>query len=291
MNFYTHKLNDESIINDLVIPAKLNNGKALNYAQGIVSDKYKGWRQYSHGGADAGYRTYLSVFPDLKLGFLVFSNLGEENPGGKAYTIAEYFIKDSTKSVTEIKKLRDSAAAVLTSASSYSKFTGDYISDNGLDLNLFIKNNQLHYKVDWESNFLIREKNDTFSIPNAPNIKFFLSIKSKDTLLDIFFPDETHHLVKYKKDTSVSDEKLKFYVGRYYCPELECFYGIEMKDHQLYLTNAKYSDTKLNWINKDHLKNDFWWIGHLKVRWKQNEVEGFDVNAGRIMHLRFDKIK
>jgi CubicO group peptidase (beta-lactamase class C family) len=292
MNFYTHKLKDESIINQLVIPAKLNNGKELDYAQGIVSNKFKGWRQYSHGGADAGYRTYLTVFPDLKLGFLVFSNLGEEDAGGKAYAIAEYFIKDTSKTVPETKKLRDSAAAILSNPASYQKFIGDFVADNGLRMNLSVKNNQLHYKVDWESNFLIPEKNDTFSIPQAPEIKFVPSIKSKDTTLAIYLPGETFHMTKYQKDTAVSDVILRTYVGRYYCPELECFYGIELKDHQLYLTNSKYSDVKITRINKDHLVNDFWWMNHFKIRWnKQNQVEGFDVNSGRIMHLRFDKVK
>ena len=159
-------------------------------------------------------------------------------------------------------------------------------------MNLSVKNKQLHYKVDWESNFLIPEKNDTFSIPQAPEIKFVPSIKSKDTTLAIYLPGETFHMMKYQKDTSVSDAILRSYVGRYYCPELECFYGIELKDHQLYLTNAKYSDAKITRINKDHLVNDFWWMNHLKIRWnKQNQVEGFDVNSGRIMHLRFDKVK
>ena len=136
------------------------------------------------------------------------------------------------------------------------------------------------------------EKNDTFSIPNAPEIKFLPMIKAKDTTLDIYLPGETFHMVKYLKDTSLSDAVLRPYVGRYYCPELECFYGIELKDHQLYLTNAKYSDTKITRISRDHLSNDFWWMNHLKVRWnKRNEVEGFDVNSGRIMHLKFDKVK
>ena len=55
---------------------------------------------------------------------------------------------------------------------------------------------------------------------------------------------------------------------------------------------AKYSDTKITRISRDHLSNDFWWMNHLKVRWnKRNEVEGFDVNSGRIMHLKFDKVK
>jgi len=69
-------------------------------------------------------------------------------------------------------------------------------------------------------------------------------------------------------------------------------YGIVVKDHQLMLTNAKYSDTRLTLVNSEHLTNDYWWINHLiMIRDNKNNITGFEVNAGRIMHLKFNKIK
>ena len=104
---------------------KLNNGKELTYACGIAVDTYKGWRQYSHSGGDAGYRTYVTVFPDLKMGFIVFSNLGDFNPGGKVYAMADLFIKDTTQKKDVAKKeLRDSAAAILKDTVSMAKICG-----------------------------------------------------------------------------------------------------------------------------------------------------------------------
>ena len=103
MNFYDHKVGDEKDIETLTQNARLNNGKVLDYASGIVNDKWKGWRQYSHGGADAGYRTFVSVFPDLKMGFIVFSNIGEFNTGQKAHQMADLFIKDTTAQMEVVK--------------------------------------------------------------------------------------------------------------------------------------------------------------------------------------------
>src|SRR5450432_1346119 len=114
MNFYDHKVGDQKDIDLLTQKGKLNNGKELSYALGIVSDTYNGWRQYSHSGGDAGYRTHVAVFPDLKMGFIVFSNLGDFNPGEKVYAIADFFIKDTAVKKEGVKKdQRDSAAAVL----------------------------------------------------------------------------------------------------------------------------------------------------------------------------------
>ena len=100
------------------------------------------------------------------------------------------------------------------------------------------------------------------------------------------------HLKKYIKDTSQTNEILKKYTGVYYCAELDCKYGIVLKDHHLILTNSKYNDAKLTLIGKDHLMNDNWWINHLMMkRDSKNNITGFEVNSGRIMHLKFNKIE
>jgi len=96
-----------------------------------------------------------------------------------------------------------------------------------------------------QNNFLIKGPKDAFSIPQGPEIKFIFDIKGKDTTVDLITPDPLYHIKKYIKDTSQSDEVLKKYTGIYSCPELDCKYGIVLKDHHLFLTNSKYNDAKL----------------------------------------------
>jgi len=292
MNFYDHKAGDQKDVDELTTIGKLNSGKELDYACGIVVNKYKGWKQYSHGGADAGYRTYLSVFPDLKMAFIVFSNLGDFNTGAKAYEMADLFIKDSSLKKEEKKKERDSAMAILKDTASLKKFVGYYIGEDGLPFSFDINKGKLYYHIYDESNFLIQDTKDSFSIPQAPDIKFVFTIKAKDTIVNVITPSDFYHLTKYKNDTSQTDEVLKKYTGIYHCPELDCKYGIVLKEHHLMLTNVKYSDTKLTLINSNHAVSDFWWMNHLMfLRNSKNIITGFEVNSGRIMHLRFNKIK
>jgi CubicO group peptidase (beta-lactamase class C family) len=284
---------NQQLIKLLTQKGKLNNGKELSYACGIVVDTYKSWKQYSHGGADAGYRTYLSVLPDLKMGFIVFSNAGDFDAGGKAYAIADLFIKDTSQKKEILKKeLRDSTTAILKDATYWIKYTGNYIGEDGLPFSFDIKNKQLFYHIYNESNFLIKDQQDTFSIPAAPEIKFVFSIKAKDTICDITTPDQVYHLKKYVKDTVQTDAVLRPYTGTYFCAELDCKYAISIKDHHLFLTNAKYNDAMLTLVNRDHLTNDNWWINHLKItRNAKDAITGFEVNSGRIMHLKFAKIE
>ncbi len=293
MNFYDHKVGTQTDIDQLTKKAKLNNAKELTYAQGIVSDTYKGWRQFSHGGSDAGYRTFVSVFPDLKMGFIVLSNLADLGPTSRAHAMADLFIKDTTQKKEEIKKpARDSIAAVLKDSLGLKKFLGNYVGEDGLAFGFDLKNSRLYYHIFDETNFLIKELEDTFSIPDAAEVKFIFGITPKDTTVTIITPDKTYHLTKYIKDTSHNDNLLKTYTGIYHCPELDCKYGIILKDHQLMLTNVKYNDTKLAIISPDQLSSDFWWMDHLKIlRDNKKQIIGFEVNSGRVMHLKFNKIK
>src|SRR5438105_1513199 len=128
----------------------------------MVADTYNGWKQFSHGGADAGYRTYLSVFPDLKMGFIVFSNVGDFDAGGKAYEIADLFIKDSTqKKDAATKDKKDSSAAILKDSLSMKKFIGNYISDDGLQMSFEIREGKLYNHVFGQKLLLIKGQKDT----------------------------------------------------------------------------------------------------------------------------------
>ena len=294
MNFYTHKVGDQKDIDQLTQKGKLNSGKELNYALGIVSDTYNGWRQYSHGGADAGYRTYLTVFPDLKMGLALFSNLGDVNAGGKLYEVAGLFINDTAKHKLAEAPKSDSSKAALKDTVAIKKFAGNYISDDGLQINFRLSNNKLYADAFGRTFLLTKGEKDSFSLFIDPGVKFLFSghAKGDTSVFATFSRDEKHLLNKYIPDTSQPDELLRTYTGIYYCPELECKYGITLKDHHLVLTNNKYSDTRLNLVGNDHLVNDFWWMNHLLIiRNSRKEITGFEVNSGRIMHLRFNKLE
>jgi hypothetical protein len=65
-----------------------------------------------------------------------------------------------------------------------------------------------------------------------------------------------------------------------------------LKDHALFLTNDKYPDQKIRMTGTEHLNTNTWWMYHLVVlRNKKNDVSGFEVNSGRVMHLKFHKVK
>jgi CubicO group peptidase (beta-lactamase class C family) len=67
----------------------LNDGRKIAYALGLTVDKYKGLKDVSHGGATAGYQTFLARYPDNKVSVAVMCNGTAPSAGGTAAGITD----------------------------------------------------------------------------------------------------------------------------------------------------------------------------------------------------------
>jgi CubicO group peptidase (beta-lactamase class C family) len=291
-NFYNHKVGDRQDIEQLTQKGKLNNGVELNYALGISVEDYRGNKMYSHNGADAGYRTAVNIFPDLKMGFIIFSNEGDADPSGKAAQIMKLFIKDpAPKKPVPKPATPDTTGAIFNDILAIKRFAGSYISADGARFNFKLKDKKLFWETGRNNSQLARRKNDTLVMLNDPTVKFVFAIKGpKETIVDEYWPNNHRRLVKYDPDAKPTDEQLQTYTGNYYCPELDCSYQIVLKDHHLILTNSKYNDMPLKVYGDNILSDDFWWMNNLAIlRNTKGQITGFEVNSGRIQHLLFKK--
>jgi CubicO group peptidase (beta-lactamase class C family) len=102
MNFENLKVGNPKVMEMMEQRAILNKGDTLEYAFGQVVGKYKGLKTVSHGGGDAGYRTFLLRFPEQKFSVSVFSNLASFNPYQISYAAADVYLVDLLKE--ELKK-------------------------------------------------------------------------------------------------------------------------------------------------------------------------------------------
>jgi CubicO group peptidase (beta-lactamase class C family) len=257
MNFYDTKVGNAATIAELTRKTKLNSGKELTYAEGIVNSTYRGQKVYGHNGADAGYRTCVSVFPDLKMGFIVFSNLDDFDPTARERQMMDLFIKEPATTAKTPVALKDSSLAILTDTLSVKKFAGSYVAEDGVKFDFRLKNKKLYWLPPGDKMLLIKTARDTFAVFNEPTVKFRFVQQGKDIEVNEYWPDNHRLLIKYDADTNRTDKQLLAYTGKYYCPELDCNYSIELKAHHLVLTNSKYEDTKLTLVGPDHLTDDF----------------------------------
>lgn len=77
------------LVSALETPGVLNDGRKISYALGLDVATYKGMKDVSHGGATAGYQTFLTRYPDNKVSVGVMCNGTSPSAGGIAAGITD----------------------------------------------------------------------------------------------------------------------------------------------------------------------------------------------------------
>jgi hypothetical protein len=71
------KVLSQASYEEMCKPARLNNGKAVQYGLGLRLEDYKGRKNIGHGGSTSGFSASYQRFPDDKLTIIVLCNLGK----------------------------------------------------------------------------------------------------------------------------------------------------------------------------------------------------------------------
>ncbi|MDE2944874.1 MAG: serine hydrolase [Gemmatimonadota bacterium] len=99
----------------------LDSGWKTGYAGGLRVGEYKGVREVSHGGSTAGYRGFLTRYPDHGVAVSLMCNVAEADPGGLARQVAELYLADA---MTE--EPRTDAAGADVDPAHVAAFAGGY---------------------------------------------------------------------------------------------------------------------------------------------------------------------
>ena len=98
-NLETGELGGPRYIEEMHRQGILGSGSAIAYASGLFIGEYKGIREVQHGGSTAGYRGYLTRFPDHGIAVAVMCNASNSNAGGLAHQVADLYLADAIKMV------------------------------------------------------------------------------------------------------------------------------------------------------------------------------------------------
>lgn len=271
----------------------LNNGKELDYAFGLSIGEYRGLRKVDHGGADAGYRSYVVRFPDQKFAIAILSNLGSFNPGGIAMQIADVYLSDQLapeKPKTEITELK----AVKVDPALYDAYVGKYQLQPALVINITKEDNRLMLQVTGQSkDELFPESETTFFLSDSNVSGLKLSFQRDETgkinQLMIHQGGQDIPAKRIESDVPVPSQFEEF-IGDYYSDELGTIYTIVIQDSQLAAQHRRNEDIRLTAVAADQFAGDKWWFGNVSfIRDENHKVAGFRLTGGRVRNLRFDK--
>jgi CubicO group peptidase (beta-lactamase class C family) len=83
---------DTTLLREMRTSALLAGGDTTGYGLGLATEVYRGARLVGHGGADAGYRTYLGRFPEHGVTVTVLCNAAPANPAALARGVADVLL-------------------------------------------------------------------------------------------------------------------------------------------------------------------------------------------------------
>ena len=91
-NFSQPVVGDAAFVKEEQEPGRFNDGRPHGYALGLFVGTYQGLREVSHSGATAGYRAWLSEYPERKLAVAVLCNVSSGNATQYAHAIADIYL-------------------------------------------------------------------------------------------------------------------------------------------------------------------------------------------------------
>lgn len=80
------------VVAALQTPAKLRDGRELDYGLGLTITEVGGVKEISHGGSTSGYRTFLARFPERRVSFALLANAGDFNPSPAAQALTRLLL-------------------------------------------------------------------------------------------------------------------------------------------------------------------------------------------------------
>ncbi|WP_276482475.1 serine hydrolase domain-containing protein [Paraflavitalea pollutisoli] len=283
-NLNTGTVGGKDLVEKMLQPGVLNDGRKLNYAFALNLGKYKGWQQIGHGGSDAGYRTYACRFPEQGWEIVVFSNYGMANPVGFTNQIADLLLGAS-------KPEPKDEEVYITDSVALKRFVGKYYGERGDRLELFFKEGKLYRRSPEAVVQLADKGNDRYKMATGGVIIAGKQSWQGDSLLH-WQVETANGVLSFQRQPAVAQPVTEEFTGRYYNEETEAYYTIGFNAGKLTLGHRKFANADLTYIAPDQFTGPHWWMSHIRfIRDKRNKIIAFEVNAGRVQHLRYGKVK
>ena len=288
-NFYNNKLGKgESSLIDLVeTPGRLKDGTALNYAFGLSVGEFAGTREISHGGAFVGFRAGFNRYPNNSLSVAVFCNYANTNPTGLARQVASLYLEPV---LTGDAETSDAGAdkVVEVSAADLEKLTGEYLDSESFTIrSIEVEEGELFYvRGDDSRSRLDAIGNNRFLMADV-SVLLYVSFAATGKAMTVEVEgQEPSQFERFERPTLVANEQA-VYTGSYYSKELDYMQVLKVMDGTIILERRIGID-QLQPLRKDTFVSDDG-VVLLFERNAKGEITGFEIQAGRVRNIGFER--
>lgn len=281
-----------AMLDEMTTRAVLANGDTISNALGLFIDDYRGRRRVQHGGADAGFRSFVAWFPDDEVGIAVVSNRASTNAGGLADGVADVVLDGVLEPVAQAEP--DAAGIVVpeepaaVSPALLERYAGTYTT--GMVNFTFERRGDELWLLRPQEAHLIPVSEVAFV--SADGVVRFDFEMEGDSVRTLHFRQGAMRLTG---SPSVPFEVAgpEAYVGAYWSPEIETMYEVRLDDEgRLLLYTLRHGDMPLEPQREDVFAGPTMFTRLVQFRRDpQGAIRGFTLTGGRVLNHRFLRLE
>ena len=265
------------LVSALETQGVLNDGRKIAYALGLSVAKYKGMKDVSHGGATAGYQTFLTRYPDNKVSVGVMCNGTSPSAGGIAESITEeIFGPFPEPAKTETAKV---------SEDELKKFVGIWRNEKTHAPARFGVENGVSR---WSGARVVPMGGGQFTA-GANQLKFTFDKDGKPMSAETVDSDgEVRRFVPEKEWKPTADE-LASVAGDWFSEEAGATITVAVEDGKTFIKQRPATRLQLQPIYQDHFSVQGYVVWF--TRDKNGKVDSLHVGASRMRDMPFVRVK
>ena len=258
----------------------LTDGRKINYALGLDVTAYKGLKEVSHGGATAGYITFLARYPEKKLSIAVLCN-GSPPPfsGNLVYS----FVDEILGPFPEGPKPPDGVAMT---EDQLKKFVGIYSSRVSRNVNRIVLDKG---ELKLNGNKMRPVGDGSFVLNDGAPLKFVLDKDGKPTAAEIDNDGTTIHLTAREEWVPTAAE-ISDLAGSWYSDEARATFTVTVEGDKFFIVNQPMFKLPIRPIYKDHFGAQGGFVVWA-TRDSSGKVDKLHVTASRMRDMPFTRVK
>jgi len=236
-NFYDNKLGGGTeLIEKMITPGTLNDGKSTDYAAGLFVSDYGGQAVIEHGGAWMGYRAQVSRFPERRLTVIFLSNAS--SIGVPVSSIAD-LLPGAVPATPEPQSSESEAPSTIDlPRDALAEYEGPYWSESDLLLRTIeVRDGVLHYvrSEDNSTELGALEAGRFVMIDVGGHVEVEFATGNGIQARSMTVTIEEEESTQFKRLESLPAESLADHEGRYWSDELERELRLESEDGRIQL--------------------------------------------------------
>jgi hypothetical protein len=288
-NFDKPTVGGARLIDGLLERGLLNDGSRIPYAFGISHATYRGLPTIGHGGSDAGYRSAFLRFPEQRFGVASLCNIASANPTRLVQRVADVYLAERLAAPAE--DAGDSTPEVTLPPEQLQRYAGLYWNDAEASSRRFeFGDGRLHAVAGSQRSPLKPVGDGRFIMTTGPrtSLAFEGGANGSDLRLRVGGPDGPGDVFLRAEPFTPSAKDLEAFAGTYRSDEIEAVFRMVVHEGALRLERLKSRPAPLTPLVRDTFTTQ---AGTIRfVRDAAGNVTGFQLDAGRVRHVKFSKV-